>query len=326
MSKNNTDTTPQKKPKKVNKKIKVALFCIAALIVFYFGANFLKGIDIFGKRSYYYAVFDDIGTLSPSSIVTLNGYKIGKVNKINLLNNNPVKICAEILIMENVNIPKDSYFEVVKKDILSNAVVDVKLGTSKTIAQSRDTLVAIVGGDMFSSLLDNLGGTLASVQSIATELSTNLVDNGGIEKLNNSIAKFESTMSNIDQIVAENGAEIKYMITSLTLFSQKLKEASPKLELLVDNFNDLTDTVKIEIATLVNQTGQTLEAVNTFMSMLNNPDGNVGKLLNDNTLYNNLNAATDNLDKLLIDLKANPGRYIHISVFGGNKDKKDKNK
>lgn len=323
MTETNTGSSP-KKAKKMTKNVKVGLFCIAAVIVFYFGANFLKGIDIFGKKSYYYAVFEDVGPLSPSSMVTLNGYKIGKITGINLMSDNPVKICVEIFVNENVKIPKDSYFEVIKKDILSSAVMDVKMGTSSTFANNRDTLPAVIATDKLASIFENIDGTMSSVKTIATELSTNLVDNGGIAKLNNSLAKLETAIVEVNDIVADKGPEIKRIISDIAVFSTSLKKAAPELEHLVANFNELGDTAKIKIATVLNQAETTMNGVNAFMTMLNNNDGNVGKLLNDNTLYNNLATTTDNLNKLLVDLKENPGRYIHISVFG-NKEKKNKN-
>lgn len=325
MSEENKTTSP-KKNRKISRNVKVALFCIAAIIVFYFGANFLKGIDIFGKRSYYYAVFDDVGPLSPSSMVTLNGYKIGKITKIDLMSDNPVKICVEIFVNEDVTIPEDSYFEVIKKDILSTAVMDVKMGSSKKAAQNRDTLPAIIAEDKLSSIFENIDGTLVSVKNIAGEISLNLVENGGIEKLNQSIENFRSMMGNVDTLILEKTPEIKKMIANLTVFSETLKKASPDLELLVDNFNDLSDTAKIKIASLINQTENTLEAVNVFMAKLNAGEGNVSKLLNDPMLYDNLTSSTRNLDQLLIDLKENPGRYVHISVFGNKNKDKDKKK
>ncbi|MDL2297496.1 MlaD family protein [Bacteroidales bacterium OttesenSCG-928-B11] len=324
MSENNTKTPPKKKTK-VNKKIKVAIFCLTAIVIFYFGANFLKGIDIFGKKSYYYAVFEDIGPLSPSSTVTLNGYKVGKITKIDLQNDNPVKICVEIFINEDVSIPEDSYFEVIKKDILSTAVMDIRMGSSKTMAQNKDTLTAIIADDKLNSILNNIDGTLVSVNTIAEKVSKDLVEDGGLDKIKNAIDKFENTMDNIDDLVEEKKPEINRMIENITIFSNTLKKISPDLDMLIDNFNDLGDTAKIKVATLLTQVEATMEQVNTFIYKLNNGDGNVDQLLNDKTLYNNITSASQNLDKLLIDLKENPGRYIHISVFG-NKDKKDKNK
>lgn len=103
------------------KSIKVALFFIAAALIFYLGSIFLKGINVFGKRNYYYAVFEDVGALHESTNVTLNGFEIGKVTDIKLLSSNPVRICAEILITEDLDIPKDSQFEVAQKDVLGGS-------------------------------------------------------------------------------------------------------------------------------------------------------------------------------------------------------------
>ena len=87
-----------KKSKQGSQYVKVALMCIAALVIFYFGTQYLKGIDIFGTRTYYYCVFEDCGGLVESTPVQLNGYKIGKVEKVSLLSSQPIRICAKLLI------------------------------------------------------------------------------------------------------------------------------------------------------------------------------------------------------------------------------------
>jgi len=93
-------------------KLKVGIFCIAAVVIFYLGACFFKGISAFGKKTYYYAVFENTGGLQESNAVMLNGYKIGQVTKVSLLSDNPVRLCAELMITEPVNIPKDSKVQV----------------------------------------------------------------------------------------------------------------------------------------------------------------------------------------------------------------------
>ena len=87
------------------KSMKVAIFCITAILVFYFGASILKGMNVFSHKTYFYAVFDDIGGLHESTTVSVNGYPIGKVSKITMQSTNPVRICAEILVTEKIDIP-----------------------------------------------------------------------------------------------------------------------------------------------------------------------------------------------------------------------------
>ena len=316
---NNTDANA--------KKIKVALMCISAIIIFWIGTNFLKGIDVFGKRTYYYAVFDNSGGLQESDPVSVNGYKVGKVTNVKLISTDPIRICAEILVTERISIPADSKFEVAPKDILGGTVVNIILGHSKQFAHNKDTLASYIVPQMTDGLNEMKGqisNILASVDTIGLSLKDVLAKEGGAEDLKQILENLESSTEHLNSILANNKDKVSRLMTDMEKFGSTLKEISPELTEIVANIDQISDSLaKADIAATILNANRTIEEVKEVVSKINRGDGNLGKIANDENLYKNLEATTDNLNKLLIDLKANPKRYVHFSLFG-RKDKEKK--
>ncbi|MEG2070922.1 MAG: MlaD family protein, partial [Bacteroidales bacterium] len=222
MKKDHTKKDNQDNSKKNVKKIKVAVFCIAAILIFYLGTNFLKGIDVFGRKSYYYAVFNNAGGLQESNPVSINGYKVGKVTHVKLISNNPIKICAEILITEELEVPIDSKFEVAPKDLLGGTVVNLILGTSPTYAASGDTLACYVvppvtnGLDDMKSKLNNI---LASVDTIGTSLKE-VIKLDGAQDLQQILSNIEQSTTHLNTILAQNKFKVGEIVSNFETFSQ----------------------------------------------------------------------------------------------------------
>lgn len=313
--------------KRQRQLIRVATMCIGALVILYFGINFLKGIDIFSSKTYYYCVFEDAGGLSVSDPVQVNGYKIGKVEHVSLLSSNPVRICAKLLITEDIKIPQDSKFEVASASLLGGKTLWLHIGESSTYAGNGDTLASFVTPALTDGLDDikgQIGSILASVDTIGTSLKDLLYHEGGSEDLKNTLANLESTTANLNEILAQNKSKISRLVTDMEAFGKTLEEASPKLNNIVDNFDKISDTLaKADIAAIINNANETIEEVKTLVGKINAGEGDVGQLVNNDSLYRNLEATTANLNNLLVDLKNNPKRYVHFSLFG-KKDRSEK--
>ncbi len=312
------------------KSIKVALFFIAAVLIFYFGSVFLKGINVFGKKNYYYAVFEDVGALHESTNVALNGYEIGKVTGIKLLSSNPVRICAEILVTEDLDIPEDSKLEVAQKDVLGGMIVNLHLGQSSKMAHRGDTLGCYLAGGM----LDGVGDLVAQLQSVVASVDTigqNLKLafrtedslNGGT-MIKNTLENLEHTTADLSKLLAHNGGKVTNVVAQLQTLTKTLSDASPKIDAIVANVDNISDSLaKSNIRTLVNNAQNTLDNANQILATVKNGQGTVGQLVNNDSLYSNINKTIESLDLLIKDLKANPSKYINVTVFG-KREKKNK--
>lgn len=313
---------PKQYTEKEAKSIKVAVFCIAAVLIFYFGVTFLKGINVLGKKHYYYAVFEDIGALHESTTVTLNGYGIGKVTDIGLLSTNPVRICAEILVTEDLDIPEDSRFEVAQKDVLGGMVVNLHLGTSSRMAHSGDTLGCYLAGGMLDGLGDlvaQLQNVVASVDTIGMNLKSAFLPydslNGG-ESIKYTLANLRQATGDLAAILDKNGPRFNSIVVQLDQLSKTLGEASPKIDAILANVDNISDSlVQANIRTLVNNAQNTIDNANSVIKSVNEGHGTVGQLMQNDSLYNNLNKTIESLDVLINDVKQNPSKYINITIF-----------
>ena len=310
------------------RSMKVAIFCITAIIIFYLGANFLKGLNVFSHKTYYYAVFDNVGALHESTTVTLNGYPVGKVSEIKILSSNPVRICAEILLTEDVDLPKDSRFEVAQKDVLGGMVVNLILGRSSQIAHNKDTLACGLAPGMFDGLDEmkaQLQSVIASVDTIGLAVKSVFLpqdQNNGALMLKNTLVNLEQTTHHLNAILASNEYKVNDMVTKLNKLSTTLSDATPQLNAIITNLDHISDSLaQANIRTLVTEAQQTMAHINALTRDIENGNGTVGKLLQNDSLYHNINNTAESLDLLLKDLKQHPSKYVNITVFGGKKNK-----
>lgn len=307
-------------------KLKVGIFCIAAVVIFYLGACFFKGVSAFGKKTYYYAVFENTGGLQESNAVMLNGYKIGQVTKISMLSDNPVRLCAELMITEPVNIPKDSKVQVAPKDLLGGTVVNILFGCETAYLQPKDTMSTYVVPQMtdgIDGLKAQLSSILTSVDTIALSLKDVLSPDGGASDLKGTLANLEETTSNLNSILGNNKDKVGKLVANLEQFSNTLQAAGPQLETIVGNLDKISDSVaKANVTQLINDAQRTIGDVQVVVDNMKRGEGTLGQLVTNDTLYSNLENSLHSLDELLKDLKANPKKYINVTVFG-KKEKKD---
>ena len=309
-------------------KLKVGIFCIVAVVIFYLGACFFKGVSAFGKKTYYYAVFENTGGLQESNAVMLNGYKIGQVTKVSILSDNPVRLCAELMITEPVNIPKDSKVQVAPKDLLGGTVVNILFGTETTFLQPKDTMATFVVPQITDGVDDlkaQLSSILTSVDTIALSLKDVLAPDAGGGDLKGTLANLEQTTSNLNDILSGNKAKVSKLVSNLETFSTTLQNASPQLEEIVANLDKISDSVaKANVTQLINDAQKAIGDVQLVVDKVQRGEGTVGQLVTNDTLYTNLENSLHSLDELLKDLKANPKKYINVTVFGKREKKVEK--
>lgn len=316
---------PSKNSERNSKSVKVAVFCILAILVLYFGANFLKGVDTFSKKEFYYSMYENSGGLHAGAMIYLEGYQIGKVTKVRLVNHDPVQILAEYLINEGVRLPVDSRFEVTSKDLLGGIIVRLQLGIDPQFAQPGDTLNCGLAPQLMDGLepmKDQIANILCSVDTIAVVLKDLLANRNLAENLAHTLTHVESLTANLDKMMAENKTKFGKMVTEISKFSETLTEISPELKNIVSNFDQIADTIaKANVAGVIVNMNNTIQQVNEAVTKVTSGDGNIAKLLNEDELYDKLGNTLQSLDDLLMDIKQNPKRYINVTIFGGKKDK-----
>lgn len=322
----NKEKSPQDSQNR-NKRIKVALLCISAVLIFVIGANFLKGINIFHKKTYYYCVMDNATNIQQNTAVLLAGYKIGQVQSTKLISTCPPRICATIMLSEKVDIPDDSRFESMSPGLLSSQVLSLEMGVSRTFFHNGDTLPFSVRAGMLDGIDEMKGqisNVLASVDTIGMELKDILHKEGGGEDLKGILANVEDATAHLNNILGQNETKVSHLVTSLERFGKTLDEASPQLTSILDNFDKISDTIaKADIAAVITNANKTIKEVETLVAKVNSGEGTVGNLVSDDAIAKKVDDTVNSLNELLKDLKAHPKRYVHFSLFG-KKDKADK--
>jgi phospholipid/cholesterol/gamma-HCH transport system substrate-binding protein len=308
---------------KNRKAIMVAIMAIAAIIIFYAGANFLKGAEMFGGNRKLYAIFDDAAGLPQGTPVMYNGFKIGKVMTVSLTSDSPARVCAAIAINEDLDIPKDSHFELSTKDMLGGLVIHLRLGEAKQLAKNKDTLQSFLipaFTDGLGDVMVQLSSIMSSVDSIALELKGIVSSKEGSSSLKIIFENLENSTTELNQLMSQNRAKFGHIVDNLNQLTTTLNEETPQLQSIIDNFDQISDDIaKADLAKVILEANQTIEQLSLIVEKIQKGEGDIGKLVNNEELYNNLALTTENLNKLLIDIKENPDRYIHVSVFGKKK-------
>ncbi len=316
-------------PTPKNTSIKVAVFCITAILVFYFSISFLKGLNFLNKKTYYYAVLENIGNLHESSTIAINGYPVGKVSEIKILSTDPVKICAEMMITEKIALPEDTRFEVAQSDILGGVIVNVIVGHSNVMARNKDTLSCTLASGIFDNIGDltqQLSSILASIDTVGLSFKEAFRPgdpNNGISNIRNTLANMETLIDNFNKMIESNEDTLHNMVLKLNDFSTTLHQASPQLNAIINNLDNITDTLaRNNLNILLQDTRETMSSMKRIMYSFEHGEGTLGQLMQNDSIYNNIYKASESLDLLLQDLKENPERYLNIHVFGKGKRKK----
>lgn len=295
------------------KEIKIALVAIVGLFVLFFGMNFLKGLNLFSSSNDYYIEFDDISGLSSSSPVYAGGFPIGTVKAIDYdySNTRPTKVL--IALNKDMHVPVGSTAKIVS-DMLGNVKIDLIVGGDFQHVLEPGAIIkgSIDNGAMgqISAMLPAVEKMLPKLDSILGSLNTLLADP--------SIAQ---SLHNIQTVTNDLTVSTKELNTLMAELNGQVPTMLHKANNVLDN----ADHISANLATLdfhetMDEINQTISNVEAVTSKLNSNEGSLGLLMNDPSLYNNLNATMTAADSLLINLREHPKRYVHFSLFG----KKDK--
>lgn len=292
------------------KEVRIGIAAIMALCVLIYGINYLKGIHLFKPSSYFYVKFQNINGLTKSSPVYADGFRVGIVRELYYDYDRPGNVVAEIDVEPDLRIPKGSSAELAA-EMLGGVRMNLLLANNpREKYQAGDTIPGGLNSGMMGEvgeLVPQLKQMLPKLDSIIASLNTLLAD-----------PAIPATLHNIENLTANLSATSGQL---QTLMAHDIPQLTGKLNTIGDNFVTISGNLKeIDYAAAMQKVDSTLANVKMITDKLGRKDNTVGLLLNDPTLYNNLNATTANAASLLEDLRLHPKRYVHFSLFG----KKDK--
>lgn len=312
---------------KISNETKVGALTAVAITVLILGYSFLSGNEVFSGSNHFYAIYNSVDGLSVSKPVLVNGFPIGRVSKMNLRNDG--RTVVEFKVDRKYNVPVNSLAKLVSTDLLGGKAIVFELGMSREYAENNDTLRADIQGSLAESLqpiqmkaenlITKIDSSLAAVNRILNPNFQKNVDRS-FASIANSLQTLEGTTKKIDALVGSQTGHINGILTNAEDASNNIKVTTAGLNKITDNFQHFSgDLANSNIKGTLDNANKAVADLQQTMAKINSNNGSLGLLLHDDSLYRNLNNASKNLDALFVDLKANPGRYVHFSVFGGKK-------
>ena len=310
-------------------QVKIALVAILAVVVLFFGMQFLKGLSFFSTDTHYRMMFSDITGLSNSTPVYASGFKVGTVKSIEYDYARPGEpIDVGVDIDKSMKIPEGTKAEIIS-DLMGNVKVVLVFGKSSRMLKEN----GVIDGRINDGTLGDMKSMVPSIQKMLPKLDSILAS------MNILLADpaIKSSIHNVDRITANLTTSTQELNRLLAQADRSLPVLTAKAGRVMDNsgiteargairrangmMTTLNDKVSgIDVQGTMTKVNATLEHMNTLTEKLNSNEGTMGLLMNDPTLYNNLNSTMRSADSLLTNLKAHPKRYVHFSLFG----KKDK--
>ncbi len=294
----------------MKKEIKIGLVGIAALAALFFGINFLKGKALLNTNAEYYVRFTNGKGLAKSSHVYVDGFQVGVVSDILYDYKNPGNVLVEMSVDPRLVLRQGSNITI-ESSLMGGCTLNI------TPASEGDKVYAtgdtIIGNDM-SGLMGQAADMIPQITEIVSKVDTL------VTSLNRLTADphLAQILANVDQVTADLTRTTKHLNS---VVGNDLPQLARTYNKVGENVLAITENLKaVDLNHTLASVNNTIANVNLMVEQMRNPEGTLGALMHDRSLYNNLNRTVADADSLLIDLKARPKRYVHFSVFG-RKDK-----
>lgn len=303
-------------------EIKIGIVGFGILLLLFFGIKFLKGIDVFQKETTYYVFYDNVSGMYEGNYIYLNGMKVGYVKDIEAMGERAEKFLVTVSIDSKIKITDDSKLVFFSADLLGSKALKIELGNNERILENKDTISSAVELGM----LDKLGSSIAPMaQNLDSILfaTKNILNQQTQNNLQQTFANLEATSERLssisnqfDNLMKNEKEKIGKIIANTESITSNLKNNNDELNNIISKIGQITDTVaQAQLGSTILQTTQTLEKLNNVLGVIEKGKGNIGLLINDEGLYKSLDESAKKLDALIEDIKANPKKYINVSVF-----------
>jgi len=303
--------------KKISNEVKIGITALITILVFIWLYNFLKGKDLFSKSTQYYVVYDKVGGLAESSPVEVNGYKVGVVQSVRFLDPESGRLVVTLTVDKGFKLPRNTVAEITTATLIAGMKIQFIYGKGPGTYSSGDTIPGRLAESLIAKfenelipLKNKLSDLISVIDSVIGSIN-DIIDPQFKTNLRSGVASLSNTARSIDE------AELKATLENINRFTQMLAENSDKLTSTFSSLENIADTLAAaDIYNSVNNLKSSLEKAAVLIENLNNGQGTAGQLMTNDSLYKNLSSSLGSLNLLLLDMKANPKRYVHFSLFG----------
>jgi phospholipid/cholesterol/gamma-HCH transport system substrate-binding protein len=309
--------------KKMSNEVKVGATALLTILVFVWLFNFLKGKDFLKSTAVYYTIYDKVGGLAESSPVEINGYKVGVVRSLDFIDATSGKLLVVFSVKKNFKLPKNTIAEIVPVSLLGGMKVQFVYGKGPGTYKDGDT----IPGRLAESLIDKIDTEILPVKEKLSNLITvldsviasvdEIMDPEFKREFKETVAHLNNTTASLDKVLGSKEKELAAIVDNINKFTSMLADNSGKMNKTFTNLETISDSLKAsDISAAVSNLKASLEKASKLMENLNQGKGSAGQFLTNDTLYSNLSGSLESLNLLLKDMKANPKRYVHFSIFG----------
>lgn len=313
----------------IKREVKLALTAIAAIIILIWGINFLKAKALFDRNNVFYGVYDRVDGLKISSSVIYRGYSVGQVTAINFTGERFDKVLVQFTVGKKLEIPSNSVAAIQSSDLMGSKSINLIPGNSTTYAESGDTLRSQLELGLMEQLNKQLEPLKRKAENVMVSLDSVLLalqeifSDGANGNIRSSLKSVSRTLDNVEEasgtlnsLLKEESGKISTILENINSITANLESNNSKVNSSLDNISSISDSLRsINLNNTVRYLNHVLLQADSIVIKINQGQGTLGNVVNDNELYYNLTAVSENLDKLLAEFRQNPKRFLNLSVF-----------
>lgn len=316
---------------KAQKEIIIGVIISLTIFGSIWGINFLKGNDVFTKELTFDVLYERVDGLVETSPVFLNGLKIGQVKQIYLAPDSSGNIVVKVMLFnKDLAVPKNSTFKLTSSSIFEPKSLQLILGEitpQTTYLHTGDRIEGLYDTSIMEridplekkvdAVIENINKILEGINSILDPQVQQSLKNT-VVNLDKTVEGFEKTSQTIDGTMTDASARLKKILANVESITNTLDQNKDKITTTLSNLSSVSDSLKAaNLKSTINNANLAIAELHKTLEQINSGNGSLGKLVNDEKLYNNLNNLTVQLDTLLKDVQSHPSRYVRINVFGG---------
>jgi phospholipid/cholesterol/gamma-HCH transport system substrate-binding protein len=313
---------------KISVEVKLGIIITVAIAIVIWGLNFLKGKNILKPVNNYYALYKDVAGLDKNAKVFYKGYRIGQVDEIYFNYDGSEALTVVMSINKSHKIPYNSIAEVYSADLMGTKAIRIIGAESGQVYKPGDTLLTDTSPGLDQQIKDQIiplknkaENLIETVDSLIRSLNY-IFDEKAKNSLHESVMNLERSTGHLDQMLADEG-KLTRMINNIESITSNIQSNNDRIADAISNISSLSDSLAgSNLRSAINRVNESLDQTHQILQKINKGEGNIGLLVNNDSLYYNLESLSGEIDKLMKDLQENPKKYIHVSVFGGSKKNK----
>lgn len=309
--------------------VRIGIIISITLFALIWGVNFLKGKGTFKSEDVFYVVYDRIDGLTVSNAVLVNGFNVGQVNNISFLPDTSGRLVVELLIKSEFDLPGGTVARIFSSDLMGTKSVELIFGDEKYMHENGDTLLPDFEGSLqemvsiqmlpiknkAEDLLKQMEDAIGVINLIFNEETRSRIQSS-IKNIENTFSNLESSSTNLDSIVSGGKYKIENILSNVESITQNLEENNKMITNALNNISMISDSLaQANLKQTMLETYSVMANLNEITEKINNSEGTIGELVNNDTLYSNLEDVSYSLNRLLEDMRLNPKRYVHFSAF-----------